>query len=218
MAIINLDILYHDEYLVIINKPAKLLIHKSAIDKYETENAMTLLRNQLGQWVYPIHRLDKATSGVLLFALNKDVARMLTKAFSDKKVVKKYLAIARGFTEKSGRIDYPLKELQDKMTDQKARKDKPAQEAITLYKLINKAELPFPVRPYSTARYSLLEISLLTGRQRQIRRHLKHIFHHLIGDVRYGDGQHNQLFREKFDCHRMLLHPTFRVHNQIFHD
>lgn len=204
----ELLIVYQDSYLVGVHKPAKMLVHRSDIDRHETINMMTLLREQLGQWVYPVHRLDKPTSGVLLFALDTETARLLTEAFTKHTVSKYYLAVVRGFTKEEGEIDYALKPLWDKMTDKKVSKDKPAQEARTAYKQLAKIEIPYPVGRYDTARYSLLEIQPFTGRQRQIRRHLKHIFHPIVGDTAHGDGKHNLFFREKYNCHRLLLHAS----------
>jgi tRNA pseudouridine65 synthase len=143
---------------------------------------------------------------VLLFALNADIARKITQQFTDKEVQKRYLAVVRGYTQESGRIDYALKEQLDKMTDAKAKQDKEAQPALTNYSRQATVELPFAVGRYATARYSLLSLIPETGRKHQIRRHMKHIFHPIVGDTSHGDGKHNVFFREHFDCHRLLLH------------
>ncbi len=201
----SIPILYQDEHLVVVNKPSGLLVHRSAIDRHENENAMKIVRDQLGQWVYPFHRLDKSTSGVLVFALDKQSARRMTQSFADKKVIKTYLAVVRGYTREEERIDYPIKE-RNKMTDQRADKDKPAQEAITEYRRLATVELLHPVGPYETARYSLVQAAPLTGRTHQIRRHMKHIFHPVVNDTTYGDGKHNDFFRKHFNCGRLLLH------------
>ncbi len=203
-----LEILYQDDTMVAINKPAGLLVHRSMIDKHETEFAVQQTRDQIGQHVYPVHRLDKPTSGVLLFALNSITARKLTDQFTNRQVKKNYLAVVRGYTEAQAIIDYPLKEEQDKMTDKGMAEDKPAQSAVTHYTRLQTIELPYPVGRYQTARYSLLSLQPQTGRKHQLRRHMKHIFHHMIGDTTHGDGKHNQLFREQFDCHRLLLHAN----------
>ncbi len=208
----SLTVLYQDEQLIAIDKPSGLLVHRSAIDRQETENAMHLVRDQLGQWVYPLHRLDKATSGVLVFALDKETARRMTQSFSEGTVLKSYLAIVRGSTSAAERIDYPLKELRDRMTDQKADRDKPTKEAVTEYRTLATVELPHPVGRYSTARYSLVKAAPRTGRTHQIRRHMKHIFHPIIGDTTYGDGKQNDFFRRNFNCHRLLLH----AHELVF--
>lgn len=202
----SLPVLYQDKQLIAVNKPSGLLVHRSAIDRHESENAMKLVRDQVGQWVYPFHRLDKATSGVLVFALDQETARRMTRSFSDKKIIKAYLAIVRGFTREEEHVDYPLKEQWDKMTDQQAHTDKPEKQAITDYRRLATIELPHPVGRYSTARYSLVSVTPVTGRMHQIRRHMKHIFHPVIGDTTYGDGKQNDFFRTQFNCHRLLLH------------
>jgi tRNA pseudouridine65 synthase len=167
---------------------------------------MQMVRDQLGQRVYPLHRLDKPTSGVMLFALSQHQAQAMMPVFSSKQVEKHYLAIVRGHTKEHEVIDYPLKEQLDRMTDAQANQDKPAQQAVTEYRRLNTVTLPIPVRPYQTSRYSLLELSPHTGRKHQLRRHMKHIFHPIVGDTSHGDGKHNEMFRREFDCHRLLLH------------
>lgn len=203
-----LPILYQDEYLIAINKPAGLLVHRSEIDRHETRFAIQLLRDQIGQRVYPVHRLDKPTSGVLLFALSSEVARRMMEQFIDDAVQKHYLAVVRGYTDETAVIDYPLKEELDKMTDSKAQQDKAAQPAVTEYQRLATVELPYAVGRYATARYSLLRVTPRTGRKHQIRRHMKHIFHPIVGDTTHGDGKQNEFFREHFDCHRLLLAST----------
>jgi tRNA pseudouridine65 synthase len=175
------------------------------IDKKEKYYAMKILRNQIGSYVYPIHRLDKPTSGILIFALSSEAANLLSKKFFDKNIQKTYYAIARGYVG-NGIINHPLKEKLDKMTDKKANKNKPPQEAITRYETIKTVELPFSVGKYNSVRYSLVKLNPLTGRKHQLRRHLKHISHHILGDTKYGRGEHNKFIREKFNIHRMLLH------------
>ncbi|GAV21371.1 tRNA pseudouridine65 synthase [Mariprofundus micogutta] len=200
-----LEILYQDEWLVAINKPAGLLVHRSMLDKHETRFAMQVQRDQIGQHVFPVHRLDKPTSGVLLFALNPDTARKMGDIFLARETEKEYLAVVRGFTDESGKIDYPLKEELDKKSDKKATADKAPQEATTEYQRLATVELPYPVGRYKTARYSLVRLTPKTGRKHQLRRHLKHIFHPIVGDTTHGDGKQNSFFRQQFDCHRLLL-------------
>jgi tRNA pseudouridine65 synthase len=167
---------------------------------------MQVLRDQLGRWVYPLHRLDKATSGVLVFALDREIARHMTEIFTDGRVAKSYCAVVRGFTDDSGLIAHPLKEPRDRMADHRTDPDRPAREAVTEYRRLATVELPHPVGRYATARYSLIAATPRTGRMHQIRRHLKHIFHPVIGDTTYGDGKQNAFFRIRFRCNRLLLH------------
>lgn len=204
----SLEILYQDEYIVAINKPSNLLVHRSWIDKDETRFAIQILRDQIGQYIYPVHRLDKPTSGVLLFALSKEVARTLSEQIQEGLFKKEYLAVVRGYTDEKGEIDYALKEELDKMTDAKASVDKEAQEAITSYEKLSQVELPFAVGRYQTTRYSLLRLTPQTGRKHQLRRHMKHILHPIVGDTKYGRHEHNVFFREKYNAHRLLLHAS----------
>ncbi len=207
----ELEVLFQDEHLVAINKPAGLLVHRSKIDRHETRFALQLLRDQLGQHVYPVHRLDKPTSGVLLFALSSEMARLISEQFATNSVQKTYLAIVRGFAPESGVIDHPLKEQLDKMTDKLSGADKPAQSAITRYKRLARVELPVAVDRYPQSRYSLLEAYPETGRKHQLRRHFKHIAYPIIGDAKHGKGVHNRFFQQHFDCHRLLLSCTQMV-------
>lgn len=202
----SLPVLYQDEHLVAVNKPSGLLVHRSAIDRHETEIAMKIVRDQLGQWVYPVHRLDKATSGVLVFALDQETSRRMFRAFSEAAVSKGYLAIVRGFTEEAGRIDHPLRDRWDKLSGQAEQGDKQGKPSRTEYRRLAIVELPQPVGRYATARFSLVAATPLTGRTHQIRRHMKHLFHPVIGDTTYGDGKQNEFFRRQFNCHRLLLH------------
>ena len=203
-----MQILYHDEHLIAVNKPTGLLVHRSAIDRHETRFALQLVRDRIGRRVYPLHRLDKPTSGVLLFALNEATARLMMPVFSGGGVDKHYLAVVRGYTADRETIDYPLKEQLDRMTDARADADKPAQAAITHLRRLATIELSQAVGRYHTARYSLVKLTPGTGRKHQLRRHMKHIFHPIIGDTSHGDGLHNRFFRDAFDCRRLLLAAT----------
>ncbi|WP_456382322.1 tRNA pseudouridine(65) synthase TruC [Hydrogenimonas sp.] len=203
-----LRILYEDERLVAVDKPSGLLVHRSWIDKEETAFALQMVRDMTGRYVYPVHRLDKPTSGVLLFAFDRETARRMGELFAEGAVRKRYVAVVRGYVDEEGVIDYPLREIPDKMTDAKARTDKEAQPAVTDYWRMATLELPIPVSRYPVARYSLVELSPRTGRKHQLRRHMKHIFHPIVGDTKYGRGEHNRLFREHFDSHRLLLHAA----------
>lgn len=202
-----LSLLFRDEAIAVFNKPAGLLVHRSYIAPQETRFALQLARDILGQRVYPVHRLDRPTSGLLLFALNVDAAAQLTAAFTSGAVAKKYLAIVRGITAPEGVIDYPLLEEQDRR-DPYRQEGKAPQDAVTRYRRLATVELPFSIGRYPTSRYSLVAAVPLTGRRNQIRRHFKHIFHPLVGDVDYGEGRHNRFFREEFSCRRLLLHAA----------
>lgn len=204
----DLKILFEDEHLIAIDKPAGLLVHPSWIAPRKTPNAVALLKDYLGSTVYTIHRLDRATSGVLLFGKRKQAAQDMNIAFSERRVSKTYLCVTRGYTPEAGLIDHPLKPIHDKKADPFANPDKPAKDAMSEYRRLGTVELPVAVGRYPTARYSLVEVRPHTGRKHQIRRHLKHIFHPLVGDTRYGDGKHNQMFRERFQLQRMLLMAT----------
>ncbi len=201
-----MEILYRDDHLVAVAKPAGLLVHRSAVDRRETLSALQLTRDRIGRRVYPVHRLDRPTSGVLLFALTRETAAILGIAFSSRHVEKRYLAVVRGVIMAEGTVDYPLVEEHDRATDRLARSGKEAQEAITSFRRLAETELPLPSGRHTTSRYSLVEARPHTGRKHQIRRHCKHLYHPVIGDTTHGDGFHNRRFRENFDCSRLLLH------------
>ncbi|WP_372881460.1 tRNA pseudouridine(65) synthase TruC [Psychromonas sp.] len=204
----DLEILYQDEFLVAVNKPFGLLVHRSWLDSHATEFALQKVRNQIGQYVFPVHRLDRPTSGVLLFALDKDSARNLMLQFAEHKVNKRYLAIVRGHLG-DGELDYPLKEIMDKIADKKAKQDKPAQLAFSEYRCLAQTTIPIAVRPYDSSRYSLMALTPKTGRKHQLRRHMAHLRHPIIGDTSHGDGKHNAMFRDNFANQRLLLHAEF---------
>jgi len=196
-----LEILYRDNFLIAINKPAGLLVHRSAIDLYEPYNARDQLHAQAGCNVFPVHRLDKPTSGVQLFAQDKSTASLTSSQFKNQQISKFYIAVVRGYVDESGVIDNPVK---DRDAPQKARKD-----AITKYKLLAQIELPVSVdSKYKTARYSVVEAQPLSGRRHQIRQHMKHIGHPLVGDTSYGKTTHNRFFSEYFSSNRLLLHAA----------
>ncbi|MFC6673093.1 pseudouridine synthase [Marinobacterium aestuariivivens] len=201
-------VLFEDEHFIAIDKPSGLLVHPSWIAPRKTPNAVAWLKGYLGSTVYTIHRLDRATSGVILFGKHKEAAQAMNLAFSERRVRKTYLCVTRGHTPEEGIIDYPLKPIHDKKADPFADPDKPAKEAVSEFRRLGTVELPIPVGRYETARYSLVEVRPHTGRKHQIRRHMKHIFHPLVGDTKHGDGKHNLLFRERFGLQRLLLMAT----------
>ena len=213
-----LQVLYQDEYLVAIDKPSGLFVHRSYLDKHEIYFALQLVRDQIGQYVYPVHRLDKPTSGVLLFALTADVARAMTELFTQRKIEKNYYALTRGHLHDAEIINHPLKEKLDKIADKHAQKDKPAQQAVTAYQSIATATLPIAVGKYPTVRYSLVKLTPKTGRKHQIRRHLAHLRHPIIGDINYGDNKQNPFFIQHFGIKRLMLHAqSIRFIHPITH-
>jgi tRNA pseudouridine65 synthase len=204
-----LDILYRDEWLVAINKPAGLLVHRSDIDRHETRFAVQLLRDQIGRRVHPLHRLDKGTSGVLLFALDAGSARELGGQFQRDEIGKRYLAIVRGWPPEKGIIDHPLsRQFDDYGRKSGAGNPGEALPAVTEYRRLATVELPEAVDRYPTSRYALLELMPKTGRQHQLRRHMKHLAHPIIGDATWGKGIHNRFFNRRFGCGRLLLACT----------
>jgi tRNA pseudouridine65 synthase len=218
-----LPVLFQDDDLIVVNKPSGLLVHRSSIDRQATEFALQLVRDQVGQMVYPVHRLDRPTSGALIFAFSPEVARHFSAEFAEGRIEKTYLALARGTVTDEVLVDYPLKEELDAISDKKARSDKPAQSAITHFKNILTYEFQVKVDKFPTARYSLVQAVPKTGRKHQIRRHLRHLGHPIVGDVKYGCGKHNRFFREMFDVNRLLLacteicfqHPRDKVFRRV---
>jgi tRNA pseudouridine65 synthase len=199
----TLPVLYRDERLIAVHKPSGLLVHRSNIDRHETRFALQIVRDQTGRHVHAVHRLDKGTSGVLLFAFDAEAASILGRAFEAGTVDKRYLAVVRGWTADADVIDHPLAAVSDDYAPRPA--DGVAQPATTRYRTLARVELPHRVDRYPTSRYALVELDPLTGRQHQIRRHLKHIFHPVIGDATYGTGRHNRLFTSLFGVQRLLL-------------
>ena len=204
-----LTILYRDDFLVAIHKPSGLLVHRSNIDRHETRFAVQLLRDQLGRHVLPLHRLDKPTSGVLLFGFDADTARSVGGQFERNEVGKRYLAVVRGWPPEAGTIDHAL----SRRFDDYGRKFDPGSEpealpAVTGFRRLATVELPEAVDRYPGTRYALVELRPKTGRQHQLRRHMKHIAHPIIGDANWGKGIHNRFFQRRFGCGRLLLACT----------
>jgi tRNA pseudouridine65 synthase len=178
-----LAVLYRSAAVVAIDKPSGLAVHRG--QSRDPVHALELVRDQVGAYVYPAHRLDRATSGVLVFALSADAARALGDAFARGAVKKRYLALVRGAPPDFARVEHPLS--QDD--------GKPPQPAVTNVRTLDRY-----------GRYALVEAAPETGRTHQVRRHLKHLSCPIIGDVRYGKGEHNRLFRDRYGLHRLALH------------
>ncbi|MCC2676208.1 MAG: pseudouridylate synthase-like protein [Ramlibacter sp.] len=199
---VPLRLLHCDNELVAIDKPAGLLVHASALDAQENITAVDLLRRQLGERVAPIHRLDKGTSGVLLFARHADAARKWGLAFERGEVGKRYLALVRGWPDVAGLIEQPLaRDPELPSTGQ------PRVQAATRFERLTCFDWPFSVDPrHATSRYALVAAEPLTGRRHQIRRHFKHIAHPLVGDATHGKGAHNRAVAQWLGTTRLWLH------------
>jgi tRNA pseudouridine65 synthase len=192
-----LEIVYQDDHIIAINKPHGLLVHRSSIANDAKEFALQLLRDQVGRHVSPVHRLDRKTGGLLLFAFEKDVEIALHQQFQNGQVLKKYLAVLRGHSPDQQEIDYPL-----------AKENGTIQEAFTSFVTLKRAELDIPFGKHETSRYSLVEATPTTGRMHQLRRHFAHIFYPIIGDRKHGCNKQNRFFKEQWDMTTMLLHAS----------
>lgn len=201
----DLEIIYRDEHYVAVYKPAGLLVHRSSLARDAEEFALQRLRDQLGQPVYLCHRLDRPTAGLLMFALDPEADQKMKGLFAERLVQKRYWAVVRGYVLEEGTIDHALRKPRDYFRRPERYAEAEPQPAVTDYRHLAHTELPYPTGPYETARYSLLALQPRTGRTHQLRRHMAHISHPIVGDARYGDGAHNRLFRERFECHRLLL-------------
>lgn len=197
-----LSVLHRDDRLVAIDKPPGLLVHPSGLDAHEGRTALQLLRDQLGERLHPLHRLDKATSGVLLFARDAEAAREWGIAFEQGRVRKRYLALVRGWPLEQGVIAQPLARDPELPSTGQERL-----EAVTRYRRLATFEWPFQVDArHATSRYALVEVEPLTGRRHQIRRHFKHIAHPLVGDTTHGKGAHNRAVAQWLGTARLWLH------------
>ena len=201
-----LQLIHRDNHLLAVHKPAGLLVHRSPIDRHETEFALQYARElNDGAHVYPIHRLDRPTSGLLLFARDPETASALGQALMAGEIHKTYLAMVRGWIPESGLIDEPLR---DKAIDRRDTREQAMREARTRYRRLAITEIPVAIEGYASSRYSLIELAPETGRQHQLRRHLQHISHPIIGDTNYGRTRHNHYFAERFGGGRLMLAAT----------
>ncbi|AXF76746.1 tRNA pseudouridine(65) synthase TruC [Erwinia tracheiphila] len=203
-----LEIIYQDQWLVAVNKPAGWLVHRSWLDRHESVFVMQTLRDQIDQHVYTVHRLDRPTSGVLLLALSSDVARQLSEQFAQHQLQKTYHAVVRGWLSGEESLDYALTEQLDKIADKFAQPEKAPQSAITHWRSLATAELPVPVSRYQTSRYTLVELHPQSGRKHQLRRHMRHLRHPIIGDTAHGDLRQNRSAAENFAMSRLMLHAS----------
>jgi tRNA pseudouridine65 synthase len=192
-----LEIVYQDDYIIAINKPHGLLVHRSSIARDAKEFAIQQLKSQIGKHVSPVHRLDRKTSGVLLFALDKETEIAMHQKFMNGDIGKEYLAIVRGYSPDDMEIDYPL-----------LKENGVLQEAFTAFKTLKRAELNVPLGKHPTSRYSLIKAKPTTGRMHQLRKHFAHIFHPIIGDRKHGCNKQNRFFKEQWNMTTMLLHAS----------
>lgn len=211
----TIPVLYRDDRLIAVHKPAGMVVHPTDLAREETVSLMLLVRRMVRQRVWPVHRLDRPTSGLVLFTLDREAAADLGRQLQAHAVTKRYLAVVRGVPVDQV-IDYPLKERPLYRTE--LLRAEPLA-AVTHLQRLAQVELPAAVGRYPTSRYALVELSPVSGRRHQLRRHLKHIFHPIIGDTTYGDGAHNRHFRDHLGGSRLLLaavaltvtHPHTRV-------
>jgi len=199
-----IDILFEDDFCIIVNKPNNVLVHHSYYSRnIKDDSLLQLLRKQFNnQKFYPVHRLDRKTSGLLLLAKDKTKVSKFQDLFTSNLIHKKYFALVRGFVTEKGKIDSRVKN-----ADTGIYKD-----ALTFYNPISSIELPIAVQPYSTARYSVIEFEPKTGRMHQLRKHANKIAHPIIGDHKYGNRHHNQMFETEFKVDNLFLH----AHQLVF--
>jgi tRNA pseudouridine65 synthase len=200
-----LQILYQDEHYVAVFKPAGLVVHRSKMTRPDEPVLLQTLRDQLDRFVYPVHRLDRPTAGLILFGLTGQDAAKMVDLFTTRQVSKYYQALVRGFTPETGIVDKPLREKFGEELDPGSTENHPTQEATTEYEVLERYQIPWPMSGFQASRFSLLELKPWTGRWHQIRRHLNHIAHPVIGDHRHGDHRYNQLAYAKTGVYRMLL-------------
>lgn len=203
-----MHVLYQDDFMIAVEKPSGFHVHPPEQDDYPVPRSkicLYVLKEQLGRWLFPVHRLDVSTSGVLLFAFNSETARRLCQQFSEQSVQKTYWAVVRGWTPPEALVEIPLES------------DSSGQlvAAQTRYKRLAKMEIPKAVgKRFKTARYSWLEVKPHSGRYHQIRRHMNRLSHPIVGDGTHGDSHHNRFFREEFGIEGLCLHA---LHIELRH-
>lgn len=203
-----LEILYQDAWLVAVNKPAGWLVHRSWLDRKVKVVVMQTVRDQIGQHVFTAHRLDRPTSGVLLMGLSSDVGRLLAQQFEQHQIHKTYHALLRGWLQGADTLDYPLVEELDKIADKFVTEQRTPQPAVTDYLALAQVEMPVSIGKYNSARYTLVEMAPRTGRKHQLRRHMAHLRHPIIGDSSHGDLRQNRGAAVHFGLDRLMLHAS----------
>ncbi|WP_440881081.1 pseudouridine synthase [Tenacibaculum sp. C7A-26P2] len=194
----NLEIIYKDEFIVCVSKPNNIVVHHAYHSRnvIEEQSLLEKIYDEFGEKMFPIHRLDRKTSGIILLARNKKAVSSFQQLFIEDKIKKTYLGIVRGHSPERLIINSPVK----------GRDAKVYKNAETLLETIDKTIQKIPVKPYETSRYSLIKLTPKTGRLHQLRIHTNKISHPLIGDPKYGDKNHNIMYQKKFDCYNLFLH------------
>ena len=193
----KIDVLYEDQWIIAVHKPGNLLIHNSYYARNIQElTLMELVQEQMETSLYPVHRLDRKTSGVLILAKQKEYVREFQQLFTENAIQKTYFGIVRGLVQETKLINSPVKNEETQLY----------KEAETHCKGLHHIELDIPVHPYNTSRYSLVKLEPKTGRMHQLRIHMNKISHPLVGDTKYGDRFHNRMFEKEFNCNDLLLH------------
>ena len=194
----EVSIIFEDDYLLCVSKPNNVLVHHAHHSRNvaDEDSLLQIINNQTGLKVYPVHRLDRKTSGIILLAKEKEFVSKFQELFTNNEIQKTYFGVVRGFSPDKKTIDSPVK----------GRDAKVHKEALTALKTLEKTTLNIPVKPYDSSRYSLVELSPKTGRMHQLRIHTNKISHPLIGDAKYGDKNHDMMFDENFGWKNLFLH------------
>lgn len=194
----SLQIVFEDDYLICVHKPNNMLVHHARHSRNVSDEVslLQLIEEEKGLKVYPIHRLDRKTSGIILLAKETQFISKFQDLFTADEIQKTYYGVVRGFSPDTKVIDSPVK----------GRDANVHKEALTHLKTLEQVLLDIPVKPYDSSRYSLVELSPKTGRMHQLRVHSNKISHPLIGDTKYGDKNHDMMFDEKFGWKNMFLH------------
>ncbi|WP_339885635.1 pseudouridine synthase [Polaribacter vadi] len=194
----SLEIIFEDDYIICINKPNNVLVHHAFLSRNvgDEDSLLQLIEKEIGIKVYPIHRLDRKTSGLILLAKEKEHVSKFQELFTTKQIQKTYFGVVRGFSPETKTIDSPVK----------GRDANVHKEALTYLRTLANITLDIPVKPYDSSRYSLVEFLPQTGRMHQLRVHSNKISHPLIGDAKYGDKNHDTMFAENFGWKNLFLH------------
>lgn len=204
----QLKIVYEDETLIAVVKPAGMSVHRNSDDRTSDHYLLQLLRDQIDEWLFPVHRLDRATSGLLILGKTSDAAAKLSVQFAEQQVTKHYVAVVRGHTPDFHRITHPLVPMRGRGKPD-GHPARVAKDALTEFETVERWQLPFSSGPYPTTRCSLLNVFPKTGRWHQIRRHLNYESWPVVGDSAHGDTRVNRAMKNRGVCCRLMLMSTF---------